>query len=85
MFRPRRFCISQLPSRFDDRSVSVSAQEVLYQPRYHPGVCVILYFYTATCGPKGHGSGCYHPGVSTRVLVFRAKGSVSAKLSPPGP
>ena len=19
--------------------------------------CVILYFYTATCGPKGHGSG----------------------------
>ena len=21
------------------------------------GVCVILYFYTATCGPKGHGSG----------------------------
>ena len=20
-------------------------------------VCVILYFYTATCGPKGHGSG----------------------------
>ena len=22
-----------------------------------PRVCVILYFYTATCGPKGHGSG----------------------------
>ena len=21
------------------------------------GVCVILYFYPATCGPKGHGSG----------------------------
>ena len=24
------------------------------------GVCVILHFYTATCGPKGHGGGGFY-------------------------
>ena len=35
-------------------------------------VCVILYFYPATCGPKGHGSGgsCFYV-YPTQILVNR--------------
>ena len=46
---------------------------------YRGGVfcCVILYFYPATCGPKGHGNGrgCFHipyffaPGPAYPVIV----------------
>ena len=44
-------------------------------------MCVIFYFLSATCGPKGHGSGEFESCVSSRIYYPAAKATAMVAIS----